>query len=301
MGSSNTERQMTVPSYWEIGRLENKIAYKSNREDTVGTVGAVGLTLVERALAPAVRRYHFGPNVRRHVAFKDAQNDVLRALRGEEPLSGDHYLKSQPKEYVERLAVEVRKGNVESLLDGPVGKLTQYVLAGLEKKQFGSEKAAGYYADWLEATKADYVRPEGQLALSAEELKKIYRKLGGAYNVHLALAGAELRTPDVSDDFGENVEQLIALNHLESRWKDGRIHVPEEVLKEAWVDPQASVDEALRSPIIRAWRDDTRSDTARALKLDVYDLWHGEKDLIPGTKRAKLFLAREAIAAINND
>lgn len=301
MGSSNTERQMTVPSYWEIGRLENKIAYKSNREDTVGTVGAVGLTLVERALAPAVRRYHFGPNVRKHVAFKDAQNDILRALRGEEPLSGDHYLKNQPKEYVERLAVEIRKGNVESLLDGPVGKLTQYALAGLKKKQFGSEKAAGYYADWLDATKADYVRPEEQPALSAEELKKIYRKLGGAYNVHLALAGAELRTPDVSDDFGENVEQLIALNHLESRWKDGRIHVPEEVLKEAWVDPQASVDEALRSPIIRAWRDDTRSDVARALKLDVYDLWHGEKDLIPGPKRAKRFLAREAIAAINND
>ena len=301
MGSSNTERQMTVPSYWEIGRLENKIAYKSNREDTVGTVGAVGLTLVERALAPAVRRYHFGPNVRRHMAFKDAQNDVLRALRGEEPLSGDHYLKSQPKEYAERLAVEVRKGNVESLLDGPVGKLTQYVLAGLEKKQFGSEKAAGYYADWLDATKADYVRPEEQPALSAEELKKIYRKLGGAYNVHLALAGAELRTPDVSDDFGENVEQLIALNHLESRWKGGRIHVPEEVLTEASVDPQASVDEALRSPIIREWRDDTRSDAAKALKLDVYDLWHGEKDLIPGPKRAKRFLAREAIAAINND
>lgn len=301
MGNSNTERQMTVPSYWEIGRLESKIAYKSNREDTVGTVGAVGLTLVERALAPAVRRYHFGPNVRRHVAFKDAQNDVLRALRGEEPLSGDHYLKSQPKEYVERLAVEVRKGNVESLLDGPVGKLTQYVLAGLKKKQFGSEKAAGYYADWLDATKADYVRSEEQPALSAEELKKIYRKLGGAYNVHLALAGAELRTPDVSDDFGENVEQLIALNHLESRWKGGRIHVPEEVLTEASVDPQASVDEALRSPIIREWRDDTRSDAAKALKLDVYDLWHGEKDLIPGPKRAKRFLAREAIAAINND
>ena len=253
MGSSNTERQMTVPSYWEIGRLENKIAYKSNREDTVGTVGAVGLTLVERALAPAVRRYHFGPNVRMHVAFKDAQNDVLRALRGEEPLSGDHYLKNQPKEYVGRLAVEVRKGNVESLLDGPVGKLTQ--------------------------------------------LKKIYRKLGGAYNVHLALAGAELRTPDV----GEKVEQLIALNHLESRWKDGRIHVPEEVLKEAWVDPQAPVDKALRSPIIREWRDDTRSDAAKALKLDVYNLLHGEKNLMPGPKRAKRFLAREAIAAINND
>ena len=298
MGSSNTERQMTVPSYWEIGRLENKIAYKSNREATVGAVGAVGLTSLELTFAPAVRRYHFGPNVRRHVAFKDAQNDVLRALRGEEPLSGDHYLKNQPKEYVERLAVEVRKGNVESLLDGPVGKLTQYVLAGLEKKQFGSEKAAGYYADWLDATKADYVRPEEQPALSAEELKKIYRKLGGAYNVHLALAGAELRTPDVSDDFGENVEQLIALNHLESRWKDGRIHVPEEVLTEAWVDPQAPVDKALRSPIIRAWREDTRSDAAKALKLDVYDLLHGEKDRMPGPER---FLAREAIAAINND
>ena len=301
MGSSNTERQMTVPSYWEIGRLENKIAYKSNREDTVGTVGAVGLTLVERALAPAVRRYHFGPNVRMHVAFKDAQNDVLRALRGEEPLSGDHYLKNQPEEYVERLAAEVRKGNVESLLDGPVGKLTQYVLAGLKKKQFGSEKAAGYYADWLDATKADYVRPEEQPALSAEELKKIYRKLGGAYNVHLALAGAELRTPDVSDDFGEKVEQLIALNHLESRWKDGRIHVPEEALKEAWVDPQAPVDKALRSPIIREWRDDTRSDAAKALKLDVYNLLHGEKNLMPGPEYAKRLLAREAIAAINND
>lgn len=186
-------------------------------------------------------------------------------------------------------------------LMGPVGKLTQYVLADLKEKQVGSEKAAGYYADWLDATKADYVRPEEQPALSAEELKKIYRKLGGAYNVHLALAGAELRTPDVSDDFGEKVEQLIALNHLESRWKDGRIHVPEEVLKEAWVDPQAPVDKALRSPIIREWRDDTRSDAAKALKLDVYNLLHGEKNLMPGPKRAKRFLAREAIAAINND
>ena len=42
MGSSNTERQMTVPSYWEIGRLENKIAYKSNREATVGQLGLSG-------------------------------------------------------------------------------------------------------------------------------------------------------------------------------------------------------------------------------------------------------------------
>ena len=25
MGSSNTEQQMTVPSYWEIGRLEKKL------------------------------------------------------------------------------------------------------------------------------------------------------------------------------------------------------------------------------------------------------------------------------------
>ena len=64
MGSSNTERQMTVPSYWEIGRLENKIAYKSNREATVGTVGAVGLTSLELALAPAVRRHHFGPSLK---------------------------------------------------------------------------------------------------------------------------------------------------------------------------------------------------------------------------------------------
>ena len=61
MGNSNTERQMTVPSYWEIGRLENKIAYKSNREATVGTVGAVGLTSLELALAPAVRRHHLVP------------------------------------------------------------------------------------------------------------------------------------------------------------------------------------------------------------------------------------------------
>ena len=205
MGSSNTERQMTVPSYWEIGRLGNKIAYKSNREATVGTVGAVGLTSLELALAPAVRRHHFGPNVRRHVAFKDAQNDILRALRGEEPLSGDHYLKNQPKEYVERLAVEIRKGNVESLLDGPVGKLTQYVLAGLKRNSLVLKRRLDMLAAWLEATKADYVRPEEQPALSAEELKKIYRKLGGAYNVHLALAGAELRTPDVSDDFGRTL------------------------------------------------------------------------------------------------
>ena len=74
--------------------------------------------------------------------------------------------------------------------------------------------------------------------------------------------------------------------------------MPEEVLKEASVDPQASVDETLRSPIIREWRDDTRSDAAKALKLDVYDLSHGEKD---GPERPKRFLAREAIAAINNE
>lgn len=31
---------------------------------------------------------------------------------GAEPLSGDHYLKDQPREYVGRLAVEVRKGEL---------------------------------------------------------------------------------------------------------------------------------------------------------------------------------------------
>ena len=77
--------------------------------------------------------------------------------------------------------------------------------------------------------------------------------------------------------------------------------MPEEVLKEAWVDPQASVDETLRLPIIREWRDDTRSDAAKALKLDVYNLLHGEKDLMPGPEYAKRLLAREAMAAINND
>jgi len=300
MGSSNTERQMTVPSYWEIVRLDAKSTYNSSREVTAGRVGAVGLTLIDLAFGPALRRHYFGPNGRRQLAFKEVQYSIERGLGGKEFI-GDHYLKNRPEEYVERLAAEVRKGNVESLLDGSVGKLTQYVLADLKKKQFGSEKAAGYYADWLEATKADYVRPEGQPALSAEELKKIYRKLGGEYNVRLVLAGAELRTSGVSYDFGKNIKQLNALNHLESRWKGGRIHVPEEVLTEAWVDPQTPVNKALRSPIIREWRDDTRSDAAKALKLDVYDLLHGEKDLMPGPERSKRFLAQKAIAAINND
>lgn len=299
MGSSNTERQMTVPSYWEIVGLDTKSTYNSSREVTAGRVGAVGLTLMELVFGPAVRRHYFGPNSRRQLAFKDVQYSIERGLSGKEFI-GDHYLKNRPEEYVERLAAEVRKGNVESLLDGPVGKLTQYVLADLKKKQ-DSEKVAGYYADWLEAMKADYARPEGQLALSADDLAEIYEKRGRAYDVHLVLAGAELRTSDMSYDFGKNIEQLNALNNLESRWKGGRIHVPEEVLKEAWVDPQTPVDKALRSPIIRRWREDTRSDAAKALKLDVYDLLHGEKDLLPGPKRSKRFLARKAIAAINND
>lgn len=300
MGSSNTERQMTVPSYWEIVRLDAKSTYNSSREVTAGRVGAVGLTLIDLAFGPALRRHYFGPNGRRQLAFKEVQYSIERGLGGKEFI-GDHYLKNRPEEYVERLAAEVRKGNVESLLDGPVGKLTQYVLADLKKKQRCSEEAAGYWADWLEATKADYVRSEGQSALSADDLAGIYEKRGRAYDVHLVLAGAELRTSDVSYDFGENIEWLNALNHLESRWEGGRIHVPEEVLTEAWVDPQAPVDKALRSPIIREWRDDTRSDAVKALKLDVYDLLHGEKDLMLGPERSKRFLAREAIAAINND
>lgn len=57
------------------------------------------------------------------------------------PLLGDRLLAAEPREFTEKLCADVRRGGTGRLLDTRVGKMTNYVLAHLEKRRWTDEDA----------------------------------------------------------------------------------------------------------------------------------------------------------------
>ena len=245
-----------------------------------------------------------GPNSFQQEAFLNVRYDIACALAGKEPSLGDHLLKANPEEYTEQLLKGVRENDVEPLLDTSVGKLTQYVLAQLEKKQLPNESANRYFGDWLEATIDNRKRTKERRVLSASELDAIYSKEGREMDVQLVLAGTNLRTRSVldyyieGDDFGKYIRQLEALKYIMPNWEKGKIDIPREVLSVVDLDAETPVDDVKLNQSVFEWKWDTVADIMNKVKQGVYELEHYEKSA--GTKASKKFLARHAIEVVNH-
>lgn len=299
---SNRERK--VPSTLEVAALDLKSTYALSREQSLGTVGATTLTLAVTALKPLIGRRSLGPNSFQQEAFLNVRYDIACALAGKEPSLGDHLLKANPEEYTEQLLKGVREGDVEPLLDTSVGKLTQYVLAQLEKKQLPNENANQDFGDCLEATIDNHERTKERRVLSASELDAIYSKEGREMDVQLVLAGTNLRTRSVldyyieGDDFGKYIRQLEALKYIMPNWEKGKIDIPREVLSVIDLDAETPVDDVKLNQSVFEWKWDTVADIMNKVKQGVYELEHYEKSA--GTKASKKFLARHAIEVVNH-
>ena len=292
-------REKEVPSTLEVAALDLKSTYALSREQSLGTVGATTLTLAVTALKPLIGRQLLGPASFKQEAFLNIKSDIMRSLNGKKPFLGDHFLEGEPEEYTKRLLKGVHEGDVDLLMDTRVGKLTQYVMYQLEKKQLPDEDAKRYFGDWLEATIDNHERTKEREIRSTSELEAIYDKEGRETDVQLVLAGTDLRTRFVSDDFRKNLGQLEALKNIIPNWEKGKIDVPREVLEAADLDPVAPVDELKSNQSVFEWKRDTVADTLKEVRQGVYGLEHDKKHV--GTKASKKFLARCAIEIINND
>ncbi len=292
-------REKEVPSTLEVAALDLKSTYALSREQSLGTVGATTLTLAVTALKPLIGRQLLGPASFKQEAFLNIKSDIMRSLNGKKPFLGDHFLEGEPEEYTKRLLKGVHEGDVDLLMDTRVGKLTQYVMYQLEKKQLPDEDAKRYFGDWLEATIDNHERTKEREIRSTSELEAIYDKEGRETDVQLVLAGTDLRTRCVSDDFRKNLGQLEALKNIIPNWEKGKIDVPREVLEAADLDPVAPVDELKSNQSVFEWKRDTVADTLKEVRQGVYGLEHDKKHV--GTKASKKFLARCAIEIINND
>jgi hypothetical protein len=292
-------REKEVPSTLEVAALDLKSTYALSREQSLGTVGATTLTLAVTALKPLIGRQLLGPASFKQEAFLNIKSDIMRSLNGKKPFLGDHFLEGEPEEYTKRLLKGVHEGDVDLLMDTRVGKLTQYVMYQLEKKQLPDEDAKRYFGDWLEATIDNHERTKEREIRSTSELEAIYDKEGRETDVQLVLAGTDLRTRRVSDDFRKNLGQLEALKNIIPNWEKGKIDVPREVLEAADLDPVAPVDELKSNQSVFEWKRDTVADTLKEVRQGVYGLEHDKKHV--GTKASKKFLARCAIEIINND
>lgn len=96
----------------------------------------------------------------------------------------------------------------------------------------------------------------------------------------------------------------MAITGLYRRWEEGGIYVPREVLEEAGVSPDQSVDDVKGSQIIETWRRDAGSDAKRQLKENVYELDHGleiEDGKCKKDRRAKRCLSGLAIKVIRGE
>jgi hypothetical protein len=292
-------REKEVPSTLEVAALDLKSTYALSREQSLGTVGATTLTLAVTALKPLIGRQLLGPASFKQEAFLNIKSDIMRSLNGKKPFLGDHFLEGEPEEYTKRLLKGVHEGDVDLLMDTRVGKLTQYVMYQLEKKQLPDEDAKRYFGDWLEATIDNHERTKEREIRSTSELEAIYDKEGRETDVQLVLAGTDLRTRRVSDDFRKNLGQLEALKNIIPNWEKGKIDVPREVLEAADLDPVAPVDELKSNQSVFEWKRDTVVDTLKEVRQGVYGLEHDKKHV--GTKASKKFLARCAIEIISND
>lgn len=310
MGKKEKASKMEVPSTLKMIALDLKRSHEIVRRDIDDEPSfarkALGLieTLLWIGIAPAVRRYDHGPGSFRQDMFVGAQVDIERAFEGESPFMGDHWLSRYPEEYATYLLEAVRKGDADPLLDTNVGKITQYILYILRKRKKPDEAANHYFASWLEATIDDYDRMKRREASRDERLQEIYEGKGLGYNVRLVLAGADLRINDLAGCFGRDLEQMMAITGLYGRWKEGGIYIPREVLEEAGVSPDQSVDDVKGSQIIKAWRRDTGSDVKRRLKQNVYELNHGletEDGKCKKDRRAKRCLSGLAIEVIRGE
>lgn len=310
MGKKEKAPKMEVPSTLKMIALDLKRSHEIVRRDIDDEPSfarkALGLieTLLWIGIAPAVRRYDHGPGSFRQDMFVGAQVDIERAFEGESPFMGDHWLSRYPEEYATYLLEAVRKGDADPLLDTNVGKITQYILYILRKRKKPDEAANHYFASWLEATIDDYDRMKRREASRDERLQEIYEGKGLGYNVRLVLAGADLRINDLAGCFGRDLEQMMAITGLYGRWKEGGIYIPREVLEEAGVSPDQSVDDVKGSQIIKAWRRDTGSDVKRRLKQNVYELDHGletEDGKCKKDRRAKRCLSGLAIEVIRGE
>ena len=206
------------------------------------------------------------------------------------PLLGDRSLAAEPREFTEKLCADVRRGGTERLLDTRVGKMTNYILTHLEKRQRPDEDAKQYFGDYLESVLFDYDRRQERRILKAEELDKYYfRTNNGWYNTYLVLAKAHFRTDNLPD-FNRQTGWLDAANDLYDDWKKGNINIPQEVLEDAGVGVDEDIAEVELSPTITEWRRDTASDAVKSLKLVVYDLKYGMR----GDRRVRSSLNRDA-------
>jgi len=116
------------------------------------------------------------------------------------PLLGDRLLAGEPREVTEKLCADVRRGGTGRLLDTRVGKMTNYILTHLEKRQRPDEDAKQYFGDYLESVLFDDDRRQERRILKAEELDKYYfRTNNGWYNTYLVLAKAHFRTDNLPD------------------------------------------------------------------------------------------------------
>lgn len=205
-------------------------------------------------------------------------------------LLGDHLLVAEPREFTERLCADVRRGGTERLLDTRVGKMTNYVLTHLEKRQWSDEDAKQYFGDYLESLLFDDDRRQERRILKAEELDEHYsRTNNGQYNTCLVLAKAHFRADNLPD-FNRQTGRLDAANDLYDDWKRDEINIPQEVLENAGVGADEDVVKVEPSPTITEWRCDTASDAVKALKLVVYDLKYGMR----GDRRVRSSLNGEA-------
>lgn len=226
-------------------------------------------------------------------AFVNSNYDVTTALDGDPDrvsLLGDHSLTSEPREFSGKLLEDVRQGGTERLLDARVGKLTNYVLKYLEKRQRPGEAAKQYFGDYLDSIIFNYDRRQERQVLRAEELDEHYSRMNdGFYNTRFVLAKASFRASDLPD-FGRQIGQLRATNKLYGDRKRGEINVPQEILEDAGVDPTEGNREMMDSLLIAEWQHDTASDAVNALKLAVYDMRYG----MEGDLRMRRSLIKEA-------
>ena len=306
MSKKEETPKMKVPDTLEMVALDLKRAYETGRRDSRGgvlasrTCGAVEALLYAVA-APFLRCYDRGPGGFEQDMFINTQIDIRYALEGKAPLMGDRWLGNYPEEYATHLVRAVREGDTEALSDTNVGKVAQYILYNLQKKEEPGEGANLYFASWLDAVLHDHDRMKRREASRNVYLQEIYNGKGRENDVRLVLAGADLRTGDLSGCFREDISQAMAIASLYKNWERGKIYVPREVLEEAGVGPAQSVDDVKRSRVIRIWRRDTGLDTVKRLKENVYELEHGVGDRHRIDRRAKRCLARRVINVIEGD
>lgn len=179
-------------------------------------------------------------------------------------LDGDRQVSCDPLAYVQDLRHQVETGNYRNGMN--IGILAQNAVVNLERRAKPGDNPRADFLDAIDEIIFDYHRSQERRLLTAKELEAYYRRaFSPVVNLTLIGINSSLRSKDVPVmTYGQG--RVYSARDLNDDWPRGTLNVPGEVLEQANLTPNSTLETIATSAHVRRWFQTILSKTRPELK-----------------------------------